>query len=103
MAVLLRNCEPKDTQKYSSKQVLLDSKEMFGIEITREEVIGKTLGELTTDYTFDVRNEEEGSQKITDENFVSLFMQTINVERYSRAITNMKRGITLDGELEEWC
>jgi hypothetical protein len=79
--------------------VLLDSKEMLGIEIKREDVVGKTLSELTSIYIFDVRNEDEGSQKITVENFVSLFMQTINVERYSRAITNIKRGITLDSEL----
>ncbi len=99
LIVLLRNCEPRNTKDYPSKQVLLDSKDILGWELKREDCVGKTLEELN-DYgwEFDIGSEEEKSQKITDENFITIIVQKVIVDRFSRAIKNLRRGLTLDGK-----
>lgn len=95
--VLLRNCEPKDTVKYPSVQVLMDNKEMMGTDIIRADVVGKKLEDLCDDWSFDV-SEAEAKHLITNENFITEFIQKINMDRYSRAIKYMRQGITLDGK-----
>jgi hypothetical protein len=71
----------------------------LGWELKREDCVGKTLEELN-DYgwEFDIGSEEEKSQKITDENFITIIVQKVIVDRFSRAIKNLRRGLTLDGK-----
>lgn len=52
---------------------------------------------MCDDWSFDV-SEAEAKHLITNENFITEFIQKINVDRYSRAIKYMRQGITLDGK-----
>jgi len=71
----------------------------LGWELKREAFVGKTLEELNDDgWEIDIGSEEEKSQKITDENFITIIVQKVIVDRFSRAIKNLRRGLTLDGK-----
>jgi hypothetical protein len=79
--------------------VLLDIKDFLGWEIIREDVVRKTIGNLYDDGWIDhLGSEEEKSLEITDGNFITIFVQKLAVDRFSRAIKNIRRGLTLDGE-----
>ncbi len=96
----MRNCEPRNTKDYPSKQVLLDSKDILGWELKREDVVGKTLQEFQDDWDIYIGSEVDKSLKITDDNFITLVVQKVMVDRFSRAIRNIRKGLTLDGKFD---
>jgi hypothetical protein len=98
-AVILRNCEPKDIDSYPRGRMLVDVEQLLGFKMKGgKDVIGQKLGDMASDFLYELRRDEEASEIITDETFVTKHIQRAHVDSFSRAIKCMKQGITLDGK-----
>jgi len=98
--VLLRNCEPRDKDKYPEPEVMIDCRQLGG-NFKVEDLKNKTIREVSDDFSFDA-DEATSATKIDSDNFSTLFMQMAFVESRRRAIDAIKLGISLDGAIIDY-
>jgi len=94
---MLKDLEEVDLYCLNASETGMGDKEYLPLKA--DDILLKSVEELQVELTLDPDMDYGDPKQIIDENtFFTIYLQYIAVERYRRAITGMRKGVSLDGK-----